>query len=286
MRSIDTTFCGPTRCATRAAWYPDPVPISSTRSPGTSRASSSMIAIIDGAEIVWPRPIGSGTSAYASSASSGRTNASRGTARNASRTPGSWMYREATSCSTRRARAAAKPGLPPIGRPPPTPGIKGPSRGDEEGNQDRRKDQGRQRDGQSRFHEVLHRDRDPVPRRDLHDDDVARGPEDRRVPRERRARGQREPELRRAARHDFREQQHRGHVADQVRQEHGQTDQPDEAAGSTSNGGREAALDRGREPGDAHPFEDDEQADEEQDDAPIHMRDQGPGRRLRKEREE
>src|SRR5947199_9450068 len=135
-----------------------------------------MIAIIDGAEIVWPRPIGSGTSAYASSASSGRTNASRGTARNASRTPGSGMYREATSCSTRRARAAAKTGLPPIGRPPPTPGIKGPSRGDEEGNQDRRKNQGRQRDGQSRFHEVLHRHRDPVPRRDLHDDDVARGP--------------------------------------------------------------------------------------------------------------
>src|SRR5438876_2582217 len=144
-----------------------------------------MIAIIDGAEIVWPRPIGSGTSAYASSASSGRTNASRGTARNASRTPGSRMYREATSCSTRRARAAAKTGPPPIGRPPPTPGIKSASRGDEEGNQDRREDQGRQGDGQPRFHEVLHRDRDPVPRRDLHDDDVARGPEDRRVPRER-----------------------------------------------------------------------------------------------------
>src|SRR5437870_718970 len=29
-RSIDTTFSGPTMCATRAAWYPDPVPISST----------------------------------------------------------------------------------------------------------------------------------------------------------------------------------------------------------------------------------------------------------------
>src|SRR5207249_1505293 len=174
-------------------------PISSTRSPGASRASSSMIAIIDGAWSVWPRPLGSGTSAYASSASSGRTNASRGTARNASRTPGSRMYREATSCSTRRAREAAKTGPPPIGRPPPTPGIKSASRGDEEGNQDRREDQGRQRDGQPRFHEVLHRYRDPVPRRDLHDDD---------------------------------------------------------------------------------------QADEEQDDAPVHFRDQGPGRRLRKEREE
>src|SRR5207245_522082 len=201
MRSIDTTFCGPTMCATRAAWYPDPVPISSTRSPGASRASSSMMAIIDGAEIVWPRPIGSGTSAYASSASCGRTNASRGTARNASRTPGSRTYREATSCSTRRARAAAKPGPPPIGWPPPTPGIKGPSRGDEEGNQDRREDQGRQRDGQPRFHEVLHRDRDPVPRRDLHADDVARGPEDRRVPRERRPSGQPEPETRPADQH-------------------------------------------------------------------------------------
>src|SRR2546427_393466 len=37
-----------------------------------------MIAIIEGAEIVWPDPIGRGTSWYAAARSSGRTNASRG----------------------------------------------------------------------------------------------------------------------------------------------------------------------------------------------------------------
>src|SRR3989442_13774667 len=127
-------------CATRAAWYPDPVPISRTRSPGVSRASSSMIAIIDGAEMVWPRPIGRGTSSYAASASSGRTNNSRGTARNASRTRESWMYREPTSRSTIRRRSAAKSVFRPIGGPPPRRGKKGRVRGGQEGDQDRRRD--------------------------------------------------------------------------------------------------------------------------------------------------
>src|SRR5439155_26047978 len=116
-----------------------------------------MMTIMDGAEIVWPRPIGSGTSSYAASASSGRTNASRGTARNASRTRGSWMYRDATSRSTIRRRSAAKSAFWPIGGPPPGRGIKCRLRGYEERNQDRRQDERRGGDGESRLHEVFHR---------------------------------------------------------------------------------------------------------------------------------
>src|SRR3990172_4366768 len=67
-----------------------------------------MIAIIDGAEIVWPLPMGRGVSSYAASLSSGRTKASRGTARNASRTLASRTYPEATRRSTIRPRARAK----------------------------------------------------------------------------------------------------------------------------------------------------------------------------------
>src|SRR3989449_4237190 len=107
-----------------------------------------MIAIIDGAEIVWPRPIGSGTSSYAGSASSGRTNASRGTARNASRTRGSRMYREAASRSTIRSRSAAKSVFWPIGGQPPGRGIKCRVRGDQKRDQDRRQDERRGGDGE------------------------------------------------------------------------------------------------------------------------------------------
>src|SRR2546426_4656719 len=102
-----------------------------------------MIAIIDGAEMVWPRPIGRGTSSYAASASSGRTNNSRGTARNASRTRESWMYREPTSRSTIRRRSAAKSVFRPIGGPPPGRGIKCRLRGDQKCDQDRRQDERR-----------------------------------------------------------------------------------------------------------------------------------------------
>src|SRR2546425_12417849 len=73
-----------------------------------------MIAIIDGAEIVWPAPIGSGTSTYASSESSAWTNRSRGTARKASRTRGFLMYPDRTSWPTIRSRSAAKSVFLPI----------------------------------------------------------------------------------------------------------------------------------------------------------------------------
>src|SRR2546425_9179152 len=106
-----------------------------------------MIAIIDGAEMVWPRPIGRGTSSYAASASSGRTNNSRGTARNASRTRESWMYREPTSRSTIRRRSAAKSVFRPIGGPPPGRGIKGRLIGDQKSDQELRQDERRGGEG-------------------------------------------------------------------------------------------------------------------------------------------
>src|SRR3989442_8966828 len=123
-----------------------------------------MIAIIDGAEMVWPRPIGRGTSSYAASASSGRTNNSRGTARNASRTRESWMYREPTSRSTIRRRSAAKSVFRPIGGPPTTPGIKGRVRGDHKRDQDPRQDERPAGGGEYPPHPgvSLHPDYDPA----------------------------------------------------------------------------------------------------------------------------
>src|SRR2546422_2936830 len=177
------------------------------------------------------------------------------------------MYRERTSRSTMRVRSAAKSIAWPIDQLPQAQTINYRSPGDQEGNQDRREDQRCRGHGKSRLHEVFHRYGHPVPGRDLHDDDVARGPEDRRVAGERRARGEPEPELRRASRNDRREQENRRHVADQVRQQRGEADQPDEPAGLATDRGREAALDRGRESGDADALEDDEEADEEENDA-------------------
>src|SRR5437867_9223645 len=192
------------------------------------------------------------------------------------------MYRERTSRSTMRVRSAAKSIAWPTNPSPRTQPINYRSRGDQEGDEDRREDQRCRGDGESCLHEVFHRYGHPVPGRDLHDDDVARGPEDRRVAGEGRARGEPEPELRRASRDDRREQENRRHVADQVRQQRGKADQPDEPAGLAAHRGREAALDRGRESGDADALEDDKEADEEENDAPVHLRDQGPGGRLAK----
>src|SRR3954447_21942275 len=45
-----------------AAAYPDPAPISSTRSLGLNSAASIINATMYGCEIVWPSPIGSGPS--------------------------------------------------------------------------------------------------------------------------------------------------------------------------------------------------------------------------------
>src|SRR5438128_9879962 len=116
-----------------------------------------MIAIIDGAEMVWPRPIGRGTSSYAASASSGRTNNSRGTARNASRTRESWMYREPTSRSTIRRRSAANSVFRPLGGPPPARGLKCRLRGYQKFGQDRRQGERRGGGGESRLQGVCHR---------------------------------------------------------------------------------------------------------------------------------
>src|SRR2546426_5080215 len=179
------------------------------------------------------------------------------------------MYRERTSRSTMRVRSAAKSIAGPTNPSPRAQPINYRSPGDQEGDEDRRQHQRCRGDGKSCLHEVFHRDGRPVPGRDLHDDDVARGPEDRRVAGEGRARGEPEPELRGASRDDRREQENRGDVADQVRQERGQAYQPDEAARLASDRGREASLDRGRESGDADSLEDNEETDEEQDDVPV-----------------
>src|SRR3989442_3913418 len=137
-----------------------------------------MIAIIDGAEMVWPRPIGRGTSSYAASASSGRTNNSRGTARNASRTRESWMYREPTSRSTIRRRSAAKSVFRPIGGPPPGRGIKCRLRGDQKRDQDRRQDEPRGGDRESPLPRVFPPHPDAVPGGDPHHDYAARRPQE------------------------------------------------------------------------------------------------------------
>src|SRR5881628_67472 len=90
------------------------------------------------------------------------------------------MYRERTSRSTMRVRSAAKSIAWPTNPSPRAQPINFRSPGDQEGDEDRREDQRCRGDGKSCLHEVFHRDRDAVPGRDLHDDDVARGPEDRR----------------------------------------------------------------------------------------------------------
>ena len=60
MTSIVSTSA--THSASTAAWYPDPVPISRTRSPGFGWISSVIQATTNGCEIVCPAPIGSGPS--------------------------------------------------------------------------------------------------------------------------------------------------------------------------------------------------------------------------------
>src|SRR3989304_6350533 len=59
-----------------------------------------MIAIMDGAEIVWAPPHGGGAA----------TKSARGTRRKAPRTRGPWTYRAPTRSSTSRERAAAAAG--------------------------------------------------------------------------------------------------------------------------------------------------------------------------------
>jgi len=57
------TFPGPTSSARTAAWYPQPVPTSRTRSPRSTSRRSVITATMCGALIVWSCPIGSGRSA-------------------------------------------------------------------------------------------------------------------------------------------------------------------------------------------------------------------------------
>ncbi len=79
--SISMVHTSPAQRARTAAWYPHPVPTSSTRDLGLRRASSVINATMYGCEMVWPLPIDSGPSSYAFALSLSGTNACRGTDR-------------------------------------------------------------------------------------------------------------------------------------------------------------------------------------------------------------
>ena len=70
-------------------WYPDPVPISSTRSPGSRSNRSVIQATTKGCEMVCPALMGSAISRYARPLSPGSTNSSRRTVLIAWKTSGS-----------------------------------------------------------------------------------------------------------------------------------------------------------------------------------------------------
>src|SRR5438874_1520507 len=106
MRSIENTL--PATLDSTAAWYPVPVPTSSTFSPPRNSSNSIMCATIAGCEMVWFAPIGSAPGPYALLATTGDTNRWRGTSRIACRIRGSVTPRAATCRSTISARWCAK----------------------------------------------------------------------------------------------------------------------------------------------------------------------------------
>src|SRR5690242_11979734 len=100
-----------------AAPYPEPVPISRTRTPGLSRAAAVIAATMYGWEMVWPCPMGSGPSWYARSTIEARTKHSRGTSRIACSTSGSVMPRATSWAETMRRRPASRIEAPPASIP-------------------------------------------------------------------------------------------------------------------------------------------------------------------------
>src|SRR5437762_12028426 len=105
MRSMEKTFAHSFERTT--AWYPVPVPISSTFSLPVSSSSSIMRATMYGCEIVCFDPIGSAPGPYAFDATSVGTKRCRGTSRIALRIRSSLMPRAATCRSTISARRCA-----------------------------------------------------------------------------------------------------------------------------------------------------------------------------------
>src|SRR5438105_5403662 len=93
--------------ARTAAWYPEPVPTSRTRSCPRRCSSAQMRATMYGCEIVWSAPIGSAASSYARSRNSSGTNSSRGTRAIASSTRSSSIPRARSWCSTMAFRLEA-----------------------------------------------------------------------------------------------------------------------------------------------------------------------------------
>ena len=79
----------PTSDESTAAWYPDPVPISSTRSVGRGRNACVIAATMNGLLIVCASPIGSDMSKYARGHCEGGMKQCRGVDSTAASTPGS-----------------------------------------------------------------------------------------------------------------------------------------------------------------------------------------------------
>src|SRR5436309_913248 len=99
--------------ARTAAWYPEPVPTSSTRCPGRTAVASQIRATMYGCEIVWPWPMGRAASSYARRRSRSGTKSSRGTHSIARSTSSSTMSRARSWRSTisRRASASSSGGI-------------------------------------------------------------------------------------------------------------------------------------------------------------------------------
>ncbi len=91
-----------------AVWYPDPVPISRTRSARRGSSAAVIRATMYGCEIVCPAPTGSGASSYAAPTSAAGTKQCRGTAAMAARVRRSRMPRAAICTATMRRRSVRR----------------------------------------------------------------------------------------------------------------------------------------------------------------------------------
>ena len=100
-----TSPVGPVRWASSAVVHPEPLPTSSTRSPGRTSRRRSMAATVRGWELVCPWPMWIGPSSAARQREAFGRNSLRGTAENAS------------AMRSTRPIQAARPGSPPGTRP-------------------------------------------------------------------------------------------------------------------------------------------------------------------------
>src|ERR1051325_6008890 len=101
----------PPSSASTAAWYPEPVPTSSTLCPGRTSSASQMRATMYGCEIVWPSPMGRAASSKARRRSGSGTKSSRGTRPIARSTSSSTMSRARSWRATMSARSSSGRGM-------------------------------------------------------------------------------------------------------------------------------------------------------------------------------